>query len=88
MFVLTQTAREHLSSLLAEIGAEEDVALRITVDGLTLSLQPDSPNPGDTVYRNEERPLVVVDSDVLNTFLDGKTLDIEEVDGRKRITLS
>ena len=88
MFVLTDTAREHLSSLLAEIGADGDMALRITVEGFSLSLQPDSPGEGDMVYSHGDRPLVVVDGDVLSTFLEGKTLDIEEIDGNKRITLS
>jgi Fe-S cluster assembly iron-binding protein IscA len=79
VLAVTEAAKTHLAQMLADVGAPEDVVIRIIVreGGLVLAL--DNMGVQDAAFAHEERTVLVLDAQV-SQLLDEKTLDIEDTE--------
>jgi len=86
MFIMTETAGEYLSAVLDNANAPEDTAIRLVLEGNTLTPQLDSARPGDEKFDHEGRLVLMLDAQV-SQVLDDSTLDIEATDEGPKLIL-
>jgi Fe-S cluster assembly iron-binding protein IscA len=87
MLTVTDAAAEHLSGLLDQAEAPEDVAVRFVLSEEGLGLELDNERPGDATFNHETRTVLVVD-EMVNALLDNRTLDVESGDEGIALTLT
>jgi hypothetical protein len=79
MFTITDAAGEHLSVLLDNANASQDMAIRFVLEDNTLTPKMDNTRPGDTTFEHEDRTVLVLDADVSDTLSEA-TLDVQPTD--------
>ncbi len=70
IFSLSNTAGEHLASLLAEANAPDDSAIRFVVEGDGYNLVIGTVRPGDTTFDHDEKVVLVIDEQVADLLAD------------------
>jgi Fe-S cluster assembly iron-binding protein IscA len=86
MLTVTDQALKHLSNLLEEREAADDVVVRCIVDGENLALVPDAEQPGDEVFKLEDRAVLVVAHELAKA-LDGREFDLHTTEEGSGLTL-
>jgi Fe-S cluster assembly iron-binding protein IscA len=87
MLTVTDNARTYLAKMLDDQEVPEGIAARCVVQSGKLTLVPDREQPGDVVFRHEERAVLVV-NEQLSEALKDREFDIEETDdGEEQLTL-
>jgi hypothetical protein len=64
MLTVTETAGEYLTTLLDGANAPEETAIRLVLDGNTLTPKLDNARPGDATFDHEGRMVLVLDTQV------------------------
>ncbi len=64
MFAMTETAGEYLTAVLDDANAAEETAIRLVLDGNTLTPKLDNARPGDATFDHEGRMVLVLDAQV------------------------
>jgi hypothetical protein len=64
MFTMTETAGEYLTTLLDNANAAEETAVRLALDGNTLTPKLDNARPGDATFDHEGRMVLMLDAQV------------------------
>ncbi len=70
MFSLSNTAGEHLASLLAEADVPDDAVIRFVVEGDGFSLVIGTARSGDTTFDHDEKVVLVIDEQVADLLAD------------------
>ena len=86
MLNATDDALKHLATLLDERDAPDGTVVRCMMEDGALALVPDQEQPGDTVFKLEERPVLVVDEE-LSTALEGREFAMESGENGTDLTL-
>jgi Fe-S cluster assembly iron-binding protein IscA len=87
MLTVTDNACEYLAKMLDEQEVPDGVAARCVVQSGQLTLVPDSAQPGDVVFKHEQRPVLIVNEE-LSEALKDREFDIEKSDeGEEQLTL-
>lgn len=76
MLAMTPTAGEFLHAVLERAQAPAEAAIRLEIDGETLTSRIDHPRPGDATLEHEGRNVLVLDERVAE-LLDGITIDVQ-----------
>ena len=76
MLAMTPTAGEFLYAVLERVEAPTEAAIRLEIDGDTLTSKIDQPRPGDATLAHEGRNVLVLDERVAE-LLDGITIDVQ-----------
>lgn len=79
MLTLTESAGAHLSQMLTEAEAPDDVAVRIAIDSNQLVMQLTKYSEDDASLEHDGRTVVVMDP-MVSQVLDENTLDVEQTD--------
>lgn len=87
MLTVTESAGAHLSTLLTEADAPEDVAVRFILDGQNLAMALDNERPEDETFDHEGKTILLLDNQISELLAD-KTLDIEVADDGPQLALS
>jgi Fe-S cluster assembly iron-binding protein IscA len=87
MLTLTEAAGEHLTQVLDNSKAPEQIAVRLVAGENGLAMAADQPKPEDTTFDHNGRTVLVLDQQVAQA-LDARTLDVEETDKGRTLTLS
>jgi hypothetical protein len=61
MFTMTETAGEYLTTVLDNVNAADEAAIRLVLDGNTLAPKLDNARPGDATFDHEGRTVLVLD---------------------------
>ncbi|MGH8064933.1 MAG: hypothetical protein ACRERE_06755 [Candidatus Entotheonellia bacterium] len=61
---MTETAGEYLTAVLDDANAAEETAIRLVLDGNTLTPKLDNARPGDATFDHEGRMVLVLDAQV------------------------
>ena len=75
MFTMTETAGEYLTTVLDDANAEEETAIRLVLDGNTLTPKLDNARPGDATFDHEGRMVLMLDAQ-LTQVLAESMLDV------------
>jgi hypothetical protein len=86
MFTMTETAGEYLTTVLDDANAAEETAIRLVIDGNTLTPQLDSARPGDATFDHEGRMVLVLDARVTQ-ILDESMLDVRATEEGPQLVL-
>lgn len=86
MLSVTDAAVKELSDILDQTNASSDQCIRLVQNEDALALQMGEQRAGDQVISGEERPVLLIDSD-LSQALEGATLDAVETDEGKQLML-
>lgn len=86
MFTITNAAGEHLSTLLEDANASQEVAIRFVIEDSTLTPKMDNARPGDTTFEHEDRTVLVLDPEVSDS-LGEATLDVQPTDDGPTLVL-
>src|SRR5262249_26385642 len=86
MFILTEAAGGYLTAVLDNANASEETAIRLVLEGNTLTPQLDNARPGDETFDHEGRLVLMLDAQV-SQVLDDSTLDIEATDEGPKLIL-
>ena len=87
MLTVTETAGAHLSQMLGQVNASEDMAVRVVVEEDGLALKLDSESDGDATFEHEGKTVLVLDGPV-SELLDDKTLDVADDGEGPKLSLS
>jgi hypothetical protein len=87
MLEMTPTAGEFLYAVLERAQAPAEAAIRLEIDGETLTSRIDHPRPGDTTLEHEGRNVLVLDERVAE-LLDGINLDLQPGDEGDSLVLA
>ena len=87
MLTVTESAGAHLSTLLNEADAPEDVAVRFILDGQNLAMALDNEQPEDKTFDHEGKTILLLDNQISELLAD-KTLDIQIADDGPQLALS
>jgi hypothetical protein len=87
MLTVTESAGAHLSSLLNEAEAPEDVAVRFVLEGQGLAMALDNERPEDEKFDHEGKTILLLDNQISELLAD-KTLDIEMAEDGPQLALS
>ena len=86
MFIVTEAAGGYLTAVLDNANASEETAIRLVLEGNTLTPQLDNTRPGDETFDYEGRMVLMLDAQV-SQVLDDSTLDIEATDEGPKLIL-
>ena len=86
MFIVTEAAGGYLTAVLDNANASEETAIRLVLEGNTLTPQLDNARPGDETFDHEGRMILMLDAQV-SQVLDDSTLDIEATDEGPKLIL-
>ena len=86
MFIVTEAAGGYLTAVLDNANASEETAIRLVLEGNTLTPQLDNAHPGDATFDHEGRMVLMLDAQV-SQVLDDSTLDIEATDEGPKLIL-
>jgi hypothetical protein len=86
MLTITDAAGEYLTTLLDNVNASEETAIRFVFDGSTLTPKMDSARPGDATFDHEARTILVLDAEVSDA-LGEATLDVRPTDDGPKLVL-
>jgi hypothetical protein len=75
MFTMTETAGEYLTTVLDDANAAEETAIRLVLDGNTLTPKLDNARPGDATFDHEGRMVLMLDAQ-LTQVLAESMLDV------------
>ena len=75
MFTMTETAGEYLTTVLDDADAAEETAIRLVLDGNTLTPKLDNARPGDATFDHEGRMVLMLDAQ-LTQVLAESMLDV------------
>lgn len=87
MLTVTETAGAHLSEMLTQVNAPEDMAVRVVIEEDGLALKLDSETDGDATFDHAGKTVLVLDGPV-SELLDDKTLDVEDEGEGPKLSLS
>lgn len=87
MFRVTEAAAAHLAELLNNSETPDDVALRLAVDGESLTFQLDTKDEADRTFSHEERTVLVVNADLADVLVQFE-LAMEESEDGPRLSLT
>lgn len=76
MLQMTPTAAEFLYAVLERAQAPAQAAIRLEIEGDSLTSRVDQPRPGDATLTHEGRNVLVLDERVAQ-LLDGVTIDVQ-----------
>ena len=80
MLTITDNACEYLAKMLDEQEVPEGTAARCIVQSGQLTLVPDNEQPGDKVFKHEDRAVLIVNEE-LSEALKDREFDVEKSDG-------
>jgi hypothetical protein len=86
MFTMTETAGEYLTTLLDSANAEEETAIRLVLEGNTLTPTLDSARPGDATFDHEGRMVLVLDAQVTQVLAESM-LDVRATEEGPKLFL-
>jgi hypothetical protein len=75
MLTMTDTAGEYLTTVLDDANAAEETAIRLVLDGNTLTPKLDNARPGDATFDHEGRMVLMLDAQ-LTQVLAESMLDV------------
>jgi Fe-S cluster assembly iron-binding protein IscA len=89
MFMLTVTdnARAHLTQLIEESNAPEDMAIRFVLDDKQIAPKLDSVHTDDATFDHNGRTVLILDENI-SQALTSHTLDVQDTDAGPRLMLS
>ncbi len=87
MLTLTEAAGDQLTKILDDSNAPQEMAVRLVAGEKGLAMAADQPKPEDTTFDHNGRTVLVLDEQVAQV-LDARTLDVEETDEGRALTLS
>ena len=74
MFIVTEAAGGYLTAVLDNANASEETAIRLVLEGNTLTPQLDNSRPGDETFDYEGRLVLMLDSQVSQVLDESGTL--------------
>jgi len=86
MFIVTEAAGGYLTAVLDKTNISEGTAIRLVLEGNTLTPQLDNAHPGDETFDYEGRTVLMLDAQV-SQVLDDSTLDVEATDEGPKLIL-
>jgi Fe-S cluster assembly iron-binding protein IscA len=86
MVTVTDAAGAHMAQLLAQVGAQDDLAIRLVLNEHDIVPTMDQARAGDTAFSYEGRTVLVLDSLVVQTMAD-QTLDVQDTEDGLKIVL-
>jgi len=86
MFIVTEAAGGYLTTVLDKTNISEGTAIRLVLEGNTLTPQLDNARPGDETFDYEGRTVLMLDAQV-SQVLDDSTLDVEATDEGPKLIL-
>lgn len=86
MLTVTDAAAEHLSGMLDEANAEDNMAARLVPTDQGLELALDAANPSDQTFEHGGKTVLVID-EKLGEMLAGRTLDVQTTEQGTGLTL-
>jgi Fe-S cluster assembly iron-binding protein IscA len=86
MVMLTDAAGAHMAQLLEQVGAQEDIAIRLMVDEGDIVPTMDQARVGDTAFSYDGRTVLVLDALTVQAMAD-HTLDVREAEDGLKIVL-
>ncbi len=86
MFIVTEAAGGYLTAALDNANAAEETAIRLVLEGNTLTPQLDNARPGDETFDYAGRTVLMLDAQV-SQVLDDSTLDVEATDEGPKLIL-
>jgi len=86
MFIVTEAAGGYLTAVLDKTNISEGPAIRLVLEGNTLTPQLDNARPGDETFDYEGRTVLMLDAQV-SQVLDDSTLDVEATDEGPKLIL-
>jgi hypothetical protein len=86
MFMMTETAGEYLTAVLDNANVPDETAIRLVLEGGTLTPQLDNARPGDEKFDHAGRMVLILDTQV-SQVLDNSTLDVEATDEGPKLIL-
>jgi Fe-S cluster assembly iron-binding protein IscA len=87
MLTVTDNAGAHLTQLLDEFNAPEDMAIRFVLDGKQLAPKLDSVHADDATFNHNGRTVLILDENI-SQALTNHTLDVQATDDGPRLMLS
>src|SRR5262245_33402737 len=86
MFMMTETAGEYLTAVLDNANVPDETAIRLVLEGGTLTPQLDNARLGDEKFDHAGRMVLILDTQV-SQVLDNSTLDVEATDEGPKLIL-
>jgi len=86
MVTVTDAAGAHMAQLLAQVGARDDLVIRLVLDEHDIVPTMDQGRAGDTAFSYEGRTVLVLDSLVVQTMAE-QTLDVQDTEDGLKIVL-
>jgi hypothetical protein len=86
MFTMTETAGEYLTTVLDDANAAEETAIRLVLDGNTLTPKLDNAHPGDATFDHEGRMVLVLDARVTQVLAESM-LDVTATEEGPQLVL-
>jgi hypothetical protein len=86
MFTMTETAGEYLATVLDDANAAEETAIRLEIDGNTLTPKLDNARPGDATFDHEGRMVLVLDARVTQVLAESM-LDVRATEEGEQLVL-
>jgi hypothetical protein len=75
-----------MAQLLAQVGAQDDLAIRLVLDEHNIVPTMDQARAGDTAFSYEGRTVLVLDALAVQTMAD-QTLDVQDTEDGLKIVL-
>jgi Fe-S cluster assembly iron-binding protein IscA len=86
MVTVTDAAGAHMAKLLTQVGAQDDLVIRLVLDEHDLVPTMDQARAGDTAFSYKGRTVLVLDSLVVQAMAD-QTLDVQNTEDGLKIIL-
>jgi len=86
MFTMTETAGEYLTTGLDDANVAEETAIRLVIDGNTLTPKLDNAHPGDATFDHEGRMVLVLDARVTQVLAESM-LDVTATEEGPQLVL-
>jgi Fe-S cluster assembly iron-binding protein IscA len=86
MVTVTDAAGAHMAQLLTQVGAQDDLVIRLVLDEHDIVPTMDQARAGDTAFSYEGRTILVLDALVMQTMVD-QTLDVQDTEDGLKIVL-
>jgi Fe-S cluster assembly iron-binding protein IscA len=86
MVTVTAAAGAHMAHLLTQVGAKDDLVIRLVLDEHNIMPTMDQVRAGDTAFSYEGRTVLVLDALVAQTMSD-QTLDVQDTEDGLKIVL-
>ena len=87
MLAVTDAASEQLANLLDSRETDVDAVVRLVLKDDRLTMVLDTANPDDLTFDHLGRTVLALQPDLARQ-LDGKTLEVEQSEGKTRLTLN